>query len=196
MVRAMSPLFFQVRRLFAVFATAALAACASPTPAPIPPAPEQAPQAAITAITFEAGPCYGFCPIFTVTVSANGAIRYQGQRFTALQGAHSLEASPALFQRLSEIAVSPSLPWPRGDVLPGRPTCGMEVSDLPSYRLAVSGARQRQFNYYAGCSGPEAARARRIVDAVMQALAAHGVPTEGVAPQMRDEPPPPERLPE
>ena len=134
---------------------------------------------------FEAGPCFGWCPDFRVSVSPNGAIAYEGRRFTSLQGAHALPADPRLYRALSDLIASPRLPWPRGHVEPGLSTCPTEATDHPSYALSVEGANRRGFRYYSGCRGPDAERADRIVRAVMEALAAHGVPTEGVRPAPR-----------
>jgi Domain of unknown function (DUF6438) len=174
-----------MRPLFLALLALGLAACANPPVTGTTPDRPAQPEAASgpTAITFEAGPCYGFCPDFSVTVSADGAVRYEGRRFTQRQGVHMLPRNPALFQRLRDLTISPSLPWPRGNVQPGLPTCQTEVSDLPSYSLRTSGPSPRGFEFYAGCRGPDADRARRLVDAVMAALAAHGVPTEGVRPE-------------
>jgi hypothetical protein len=79
-------------------------------------------------------------------------------------------------------------------VLPGQSNCAPEATDLPSYRIAIESAQPRSLSYYSGCHSPEGARAQRLVQAIMQALAAHGVPTEGVQQDLRDERPPPERL--
>jgi hypothetical protein len=135
-------------------------------------------------ISFSASTCYGWCPDFTVTVTKNGSVTYEGRAYTALMGVHQLPRDDALFSELSAIVTSDSLPWPAGDVMYSSPLCQMMMSDLPEYRLSVEGETgTRGFAYYAGCSGPHANRAREIVDRVMTTLRAHNIPTEGVRPE-------------
>ena len=186
-----------MRPFLFVLVLGCLAACATPTPPPpaTPAAPGSSPENPAApqgegplSIAFSAYPCFGFCPDFTVTVSADGAVRYEGRRFTTLRGVHALPSNPALFQALSEVVMSPRLPWPRGDVQPGKGDCDPVATDLPSYALSVrSSDAARGFSFYAGCGGAQAMRARALSDAVMATLAAHGVPTEGV-PDGRAEP--------
>lgn len=172
-----------------------LTACATPTPSPggetppvaagsTPDQPAEPETGAPQAIVFSAYPCFGFCPDFTVTVSADGGVVYEGRRFVRLQGVHPLPDNPALFQALTEVLISPRLPWPRGDVEPGKGDCSPVATDLPSYALSVrfEGGPARGFSYYAGCGGAQAARARALTDRIMETLTAHGVPTEGVRP--------------
>jgi hypothetical protein len=39
-------------------------------------------------LTLERGPCYGSCPIYRVTIDANGAVVFHGERFTSAVGEH------------------------------------------------------------------------------------------------------------
>jgi hypothetical protein len=180
--------------LFALF-VCGLMACTTPAPSPpseprpatagsTPDQPAEPGAGAPQAIAFSAFPCFGFCPDFTVTVSADGSVLYEGRRFVRLEGVHALPDNPALFQALTEVIASPRLPWPRGNVEPGKGDCDPVATDLPSYRLSVrtEGAPTRGFSFYSGCGGAQAARARALTDTIMQTLAAHGVPTEGVPP--------------
>lgn len=38
--------------------------------------------------TLEKGPCYGRCPVFTLTIYENGVVTYEGKRFTEREGLH------------------------------------------------------------------------------------------------------------
>ncbi len=84
----------------------ALSACSAPAPvAPTPPPPaETAADAAPPTPTPDAGvpekpalespvlaslertACFGFCPVYTVTVHADGSVDYHGERFVVTQG--------------------------------------------------------------------------------------------------------------
>ena len=37
-------------------------------------------------ITLERGPCFGTCPVYTVTLDRSGAVRFEGRRFVADSG--------------------------------------------------------------------------------------------------------------
>lgn len=192
----MRPFSFALPVVYALLC-GGMSACATPTappaaeaPSPMSPAspqPGSTPDQPATpqgegpqSISFSAYPCFGFCPDFTVTVRADGGVRYEGRRFTALVGVHDLPNNPALFQALSEVIASPQLPWPRRDVQPGKGECDPVATDLPSYEVRVRSEQgARGFNFYAGCGGTQAQRARALTDALMESLAAHGVPTQG-----------------
>jgi hypothetical protein len=70
---------------------AALAAWAigcAPVPKPAadagaPAAPESGNQ---DGVTLERGPCFGTCPVYSVTIARTGAIRFEGRRFVADSG--------------------------------------------------------------------------------------------------------------
>ncbi len=181
MVRAMSPFRFAAPAAFALaLALWALSACATPSvdesASARPARPEN--TGPLQSVSFSAGPCMGACPEFSVTVSADGAVRYVGRRNAPLQGAHELGPNPALFAALSGVMVSPRLAPPIGDVTPGKDTCPTVATDLPSYTVRVAGGGPpRGFSYYSGCRGLQADRAQAIVDAIVSALENEGVPT-------------------
>jgi hypothetical protein len=52
------------------------------------PAPEAnvEPVAGADAITLERGPCFGTCPVYTVTLAADGSVWFDGHRFVADSG--------------------------------------------------------------------------------------------------------------
>lgn len=168
--------------LGSVFAFA-LAACAHAPVGTDPARPAVAePAPTVESIFVSAGVCFGFCPDFDVTVRPDGRITFVGRHFSALQGTHELPANPALFEALQRLTISPRLPWPKGDVTPGLPTCPQVATDLPSYAFRVNGSAPRGFSYYAGCFGPEGERAGAIVQEALRVLTEFGVPTQGVEP--------------
>ncbi|GEM_PF-4065285 len=52
--------------------------------------PPAAPEAETIAISV--GPCFGFCPVYNVTIAPEGAVRFQGLRHTAVLGEMRREA--------------------------------------------------------------------------------------------------------
>ncbi|WP_135210948.1 DUF6438 domain-containing protein [Vitreimonas flagellata] len=84
-----------LRRAFVgVFAALALSACASTAPAPNPE------SAGPFEISMTRTPCFGFCPDYTVTISGDGGVLYEGRRFVNVVGEQRAQISPAEVQAL------------------------------------------------------------------------------------------------
>jgi hypothetical protein len=85
------------RHLLALFATMTLAACAT---APRPsagtatlPLPEM--------ITVAVGPCFGFCPVYSTTITPDGVVRFDGQRHTAVLGVRMRSVGVVAYRALA-----------------------------------------------------------------------------------------------
>ena len=63
--------------------------------------PETASQPAAETIAVSVGPCFGFCPVYTVAVSPAGAVTFTGERHTAELGEKTREAGPADYSALA-----------------------------------------------------------------------------------------------
>jgi hypothetical protein len=84
-----------LRRAFVgLFAALALGACASAAPAPNPE------NAGPVEISMTRTPCFGFCPDYTVTISGDGGVLYEGRRFVNVVGERRAQISPAQVQAL------------------------------------------------------------------------------------------------
>lgn len=80
------------RGLLALFAAAALASCAPVDTTPSGP----------VSISLQRTVCFGFCPAYTVTISGDGQVTYNGERFVNVQGEQSAQIPAADVQRLLE----------------------------------------------------------------------------------------------
>lgn len=89
------------RTLLSFFVAFAITACA-PVEAPA--------QQGSAEITLQRTPCYGFCPDYTVTITSEGEVRYEGRRFVNAIGARTATIPRAdvqrLLQRFDEIGFS------------------------------------------------------------------------------------------
>ncbi|WP_277967930.1 DUF6438 domain-containing protein [Sphingomonas echinoides] len=118
-------------------ATLALAGCAAPqreaAPHPIGLSPAQ-----IRSVTYATTPCHGFCPVYSVTIGADGAGVFTGTRNTAVTGERRFTATARqvtdFFARLH-----PYLPVGER-LLTGPETCKTYASDLPSADVTWTGA--------------------------------------------------------
>ncbi|MGE0742824.1 MAG: DUF6438 domain-containing protein [Hyphomonadaceae bacterium] len=138
------------RTLLAAFAAFALSACATPAPADPPPQAE-----APVAITLQRGVCFGFCPDYTVTISGDGTVRYEGRRFVNVRGAQTATIPradvEALLARFDDIGFERL-----------RDAYRAQVTDLPTYtvRLTRNGTTKSVVDYGGtGAGMPESVRA-------------------------------------
>ncbi|MEA3002773.1 MAG: hypothetical protein QOH81_1561 [Sphingomonadales bacterium] len=108
--------------------------------------------AAPESIRYETGPCFGACPVYTVTVRADGSGLFEGRRFTAVSGSRAFRITPGQYRAFAA--------WlaplrPRRGILryDGAPLCGRMATDLPSadVKWRLRDGSERELYYYYGC---------------------------------------------
>lgn len=140
---------------------------APPPPSPVAEGTPAGPAAPIVRgemLRYTTSPCFGGCPVYTVTVRPDGTGTFEGQRFTAVAGARDFRVTPAQYAAfLTRLA-----PYrPRSGTLriaPGTPACGQHATDMPSVEVQWDGkAGHRALSYYFGC---DRARNAAMADAL------------------------------
>lgn len=133
--------------------------------------PEPEPPTASDHISMTRGPCFGACPIYTVTVWGDGRVRFEGDRFVAQTGEHTKTVDPEAVAAL--FAAADSLGFHRlpGDITPANEqVCGASWTDMPSAETTIirAGRGIHTVNHYHGCpKAPEALTAfENRIDAV------------------------------
>ena len=75
--------------------------------------------------------CFGFCPAYTVTISGDGQVRYEGRRFVNVVGEQTAtiprEDVAQLLRRFDEVGFNNL-----------RDAYRAEVSDLPTYTVSLT----------------------------------------------------------
>ena len=107
-----------------------------------------------TSITYETHPCFGACPVYSVTVTPDGQGTFTGTRFTAVTGERSFTLTPAAYRTFAE-ALAPYRPE-SGEVRyeMGSEACGAAITDQPSVDVTWAseiGASRHLYFYY-GCA--------------------------------------------
>jgi hypothetical protein len=115
-------------------------------------------------VTIAVGPCFGFCPVYEVTVLPDGTIDFTGQRHTAVLGDRHGSMDAASYRRLMT------------DLSAFRPAtgttaqieCDAAISDTPTYTITWGGADGRKTiaTHQGGCPGGAGQR----LDAVLRRL--------------------------
>lgn len=120
-----------------------------------------APSDAVTAIEYEAGPCFGKCPVYSFSISREGAGTFTGLRNTQVNGERDFRLTSEEFEAFAA-ALADYRPAPGTErrYAPGQPGCPMGATDLPSVdiRWEHADARIGLLSYNFGCNG-EANRA-------------------------------------
>lgn len=128
-----------------------LAGCVAPRdggPGPGKPIPIEG-----DSIRYETGPCFGRCPVYTVTVRPDGTGVFEGKRFTAVAGEKRFALTPAQYEAFAA-KLAPYRPE-SGEIryAPGEKTCPNMATDMPSVDVTWNraiGDSQHLYVYY-GC---------------------------------------------
>ena len=104
-------------------------------------------------ITYETGPCFGACPVYSVTVRPDGSGMFTGKNFTAVTGTRAFKLTPDQYRAFAA-KLAPYRPE-SGEVRisHGDPRCTQVATDLPSVDILWTraiGDSQRLY-YYFGC---------------------------------------------
>jgi hypothetical protein len=96
----------------------------------------------IGSISLERTPCFGFCPSYSVSIAADGAVTYNGQRFVRVTGEQHGQADPAALAALRQHILA-------ADFFNLQDQYRARVTDLPSARVTVErdGASKSVLDY-------------------------------------------------
>ena len=104
-------------------------------------------------ITYQTGPCFGACPVYSVTVRPDGSGVFNGQRFTAVTGERRFQLTPEQYAAF-EARLQPYRPE-SGEVryAPGEPNCANAPTDMPTVDVRWTRAigDSQALHFYYGC---------------------------------------------
>jgi hypothetical protein len=131
---------------------ASLGACHGSSPA-VAPAPDGSGADTAPVVTLERTPCFGSCPVYRVTISRSGLVRYEGKRFVADSGLDTARiSSDSVAGLLSELQKGGYFEFDERYVS-GAPACGLYATDLPSAITSVDdGSRSKRIQHDHGCN--------------------------------------------
>jgi hypothetical protein len=135
--------------LLLVLLAVLLAACTSGTD----PGAGGGAEAQVEAITLERQPCFGFCPVYTVSIGGDGQVEYNGVDFVEVTGAQTAAIDPAAAQALADEMIA------AGYLEMEDAYMNQEVTDLPYAITSLTlsdGTTKRIEHYYGDSSAPQA----------------------------------------
>ena len=119
-------------------------------------------------ISIERGPCFGFCPVYTVTAASDGAVHFEGVRHTKVIGQREKRIRPEAFSSVEEVLAS---------IRPARPgttatRCDAVPTDTPTVtiRWAVPGSDDSVLTYRYGCLGEEGQKTSERIESAIELL--------------------------
>ena len=80
-------------------------------------------------IGWSVGPCFGFCPVYSVAVTAQGGVTFDGQRHTAVLGGKTREGGADAYRAIAT-ALAPYRPTTGATT---RTQCEQQISDSSAY---------------------------------------------------------------
>ena len=138
------------------------------------PAPAREPATTVRAISFETGPCFGFCPEYRLVINSDGS----GELFTRLraevQSRRPFTATPRQFRDFAT-RLEPALPA-AGEVRLAPPNCQTTATDMASVDIAwtMDDSSTRRLYLYYGCDMAKnralAERLRSAPDALLSEI--------------------------
>lgn len=159
------------RLAIAGLALLALAGCTNVDRAPGGPIPIEG-----DSIRYETGPCFGACPVYSVTVRPDGSGVFNGIRFTAVTGERKFTLSAAQYDAFAR-ALAPYRPE-SGErrIVPGEPGCERPATDLPgvSIRWTRAIGDSQALDVYYGCNMEANARMNEALGNAPDALPIEG----------------------
>ena len=103
-------------------------------------------------ITLERTACFGTCPMYKVTITADGTVTFNGKRFTKVEGVAKGKITPSDFKRMvAEFEKINYFSLP-DSFAPGTPVCPRMVTDMPSAVTSIRlKGKTKQVSHYYGC---------------------------------------------
>lgn len=114
--------------------------------------PPATPPGPDVVIRLERGPCFGSCPVYSVTVLGDRSVTFIGKRFVASIGVHKAQLDEADYQRLVDAIDKLGILKLDGDY-------SVRVTDMPTTFVTVvtPGGAKRVRHYGSGCAQPAGA---------------------------------------
>jgi uncharacterized protein DUF6438 len=121
-------------------------------------------------VSLERGPCFGTCPVYAVSVTRTGAVRFVGRRFVRDSGTIVAAIPAARVDTLLALIEAAGF-FGFADVYrSGGPGCERYATDLPTVFVEVgSGARHKRVEHDHGCADapPALAELETRIDSVI-----------------------------
>jgi len=105
-------------------------------------------------MTLERGPCYGRCPVYAVSLFADGTVLFEGRQHVQQMGVHKGRVSASEVDALTRRFQVDFAGIPDSLYVQDAPGCGQFMTDGPGILLSFrDGTRTRTVRLDTGCTG-------------------------------------------
>ena len=151
--------------LAALSATACTMTDAQPSDAPM--------QIERESITYSTDPCFGTCPVYSVTVMPDGEGVFEGKQHVARIGVQRFAVDAATYRRFADHLATVRPASGDRDIIQGEADCGNAPTDMPGIAVRWSsntGAADQNLRLYLGCRSAEADRVAAVLKSAPEML--------------------------
>lgn len=129
------------------------------------------PGARADTISIAAGPCFGTCPSYKVTVTPDGSGLLEPRRFTAVPGPTRFTVTPLQYRRL-RTALAAYRPATGMEKTINQENCTRFATDQPGYVIewTRAGAKATMLDFQSGCHDARYTRLRAAITAMPRTL--------------------------
>lgn len=140
-------------RLTASLSLLVLAACAANPDADAPPPESQTRERG--AITLEETPCFGFCPVYVMTLNSDGSYILNGGQHARTEGVQEGELDPAAYDRAASALRKADFADRPKEIVMGEPSCKTPHTDAQTAIITWERPEgTKQVRFYKGCDLP------------------------------------------
>lgn len=125
--------------------------------------PKQPQDTVQETIRYSSSPCFGTCPIYSVEITPEGTVHFNGKQYTKVVGTQDLTVDPLVYKKLQQ-----ELKTYRPETGANVKTTGCQqtATDQPSAYLAwirADGSMTR-LSHYTGCISPANIELNKLID--------------------------------
>ncbi len=97
-------------------------------------------------VTLARDPCFGTCPVYTLTLTADGAVVYEGIRFVDVEGRQTASLGPQEVRQIAQAVVD-------AHFFDLEDEYTVQATDLPSITLTITmdGRTKQVYHHGVGC---------------------------------------------
>ena len=121
---------------------------------PLPVSAHKASEPKISAIRIRRSTCFGSCPAYELEISANGKVKFVGDKFVDQTGFHTSQIDPSAFTQIEARVRAIKFFELRESYRYEPDGCTSWATDNPTVAIIVSaGDSEKSVSYYFGCRG-------------------------------------------
>ena len=118
-------------------------------------------------VTLARGGCYGFCPVYRITIFSDGRVAYWGEQYVKTKGAKSKMLGAVALHELKEELNRAGYFGLRDRYDSKEAGCTSIATDAPSAQTSVrADGRLKSVEHYLGCGGPASDRLAKLEDTI------------------------------